>query len=52
MDESKLIKWVKEEIYGCEARRETERANAMRELLLKIKRGYFDKEQQCKESKI
>lgn len=44
MDKGKLIKWVKEEINGCEIRKETERENAMRELLLKIERGFFDRE--------
>jgi hypothetical protein len=44
LDKEKLIKWIKEEIQGCEIRRETERENAMRELSLKIERGYFDKE--------
>jgi len=43
MDKQKLIKWIKEEIVGCELRKETERENAMRELLLKVERGYFDK---------
>ncbi|GIN22613.1 hypothetical protein [Siminovitchia fordii] len=44
MDQEKFIKWVKEEIYGCQTRGETERENAMRELLLKVERGYFDKD--------
>ena len=44
MDKDKLVKWIKEEIRGCESRNETERANAMSELLLKIERGNFDKE--------
>ena len=43
MDKEKLVKWIKEEINGCHIRRETERENAMRELLLKVERGYFDK---------
>lgn len=43
VDKNKLIKWIKEEIYGCSVRREYERENAMRELLLKVERGYFDK---------
>ena len=42
VDKEKLMKWVKEEIQGCEQRRETEREIAMRQLLLKIERGYFD----------
>jgi hypothetical protein len=42
ISKEKLIKWIKEEIYGCEVRGETERENAMKELLLKIERGYFD----------
>lgn len=43
MDKEKIIKWIKQEIYGCKSRRETERENAMSELLLKIERGFFDK---------
>jgi DNA-directed RNA polymerase beta' subunit len=43
IDKEKLTKWINEEIYGCHNRHETERENAMRELLLKIERGYFDK---------
>lgn len=43
MDKDKLVKWINEEIYGCKSRGETERENAMSELLLKIERGYFDK---------
>lgn len=42
MNKEKIIKWIKEEIIGCEIRKEIERENAMRELLLKIERGYFD----------
>lgn len=42
MDKEKLVKWIKEEITGCNIRREQERENAMRELLAKIERGYFD----------
>lgn len=45
MDKVKFTKWVKEEVQGCESRGETERANAMQELLLKIERGYFDSKQ-------
>lgn len=44
LDKEKLIKWIKEEIYGCSTRKERERENAMRELLMKIERGYFDKD--------
>lgn len=43
MDKEKLIKWIKEEIYGCNVRKEQVRAMAMAELLMKIERGYFDK---------
>ena len=43
VDKGKLVNWVKQEIDGCEIRREQERENAMRELLLKLERGYFDK---------
>lgn len=42
MDKEKLVKWIKQEIYGCSMRNEKEREVAMRELLSKIKRGYFD----------
>ena len=42
MDKEKLVKWVKEEIYGCQSRGEKEKENARKELLLKIERGYFD----------
>lgn len=44
MNKEKIVKWINEEIIGCSIRRETERENAMRELLLKIERGYFDNE--------
>lgn len=44
MDKGKVIKWVKEEICGCETRGEIERGQAMTEFLLKVERGYFDKE--------
>jgi hypothetical protein len=43
MNKDKFLKWIKEEIKGCEGRNETERVNAMNELLLKVERGYFDK---------
>lgn len=42
LNKDKLTKWIKEEIKGCESRGETERENAMKELLLKVERGYFD----------
>lgn len=45
LDKGKLVKWLKEEIYGCESRGEQERENAMRELLAKVERGYFDKKE-------
>lgn len=45
MDKDRLIKWIKEEISGCQARSEIERENVMRELLLKVERGYFDKKE-------
>ena len=48
LDKTKLTKWIKEEIHGCHSRRETERENAMRELLVKIERGYFDISQKDK----
>ncbi|MEK4025435.1 hypothetical protein [Sporosarcina sp. FSL W7-1283] len=48
MNKEKLIKWIKEEIIGCSARREQERENAMRELLAKIERGYFDNSKEVK----
>lgn len=44
VDKEKLTKWITQEIRGCDIRNETERATAMRELLLKIERGYFDEE--------
>lgn len=43
VDKEKLVKWINEEIIGCNIRKETERENAMRELLMKIQRGNFDK---------
>lgn len=42
IDKTKLVKWLKEEQYGCAQRGENERSEAARELLLKIDRGYFD----------
>lgn len=42
LNKEKLTKWLEEEVQGCEIRKETERGQAMRELLLKVERGYFD----------
>lgn len=42
VDKMELLKWLADEIVGCKARNETERSNAMRELFLKVDRGYFD----------
>lgn len=41
VDKDKLIKWLKEEIYGCNSRGNIVRANAIDELLLKVERDYF-----------
>lgn len=42
LSKEKLSKWLEQEVEGCTVRQETERALAAEELLLKIKRGYFD----------
>lgn len=43
IDRKKITKWLEQEAEGCRIRGETDREAAMRQLLLKIERGYFDK---------